>query len=147
MTRHQFFGVTEHSKAAKHRLDDARALLKEQRWRRAMYLGGYAIECLLMAKLMKMYHCRQLSDLENVLQARGALSANATIFTHQLEILIGLTQRLGQLWQHADHWRSFTLVNRWVPAWRYSADLSNRDDADRFLCAVATVSQWIENNV
>lgn len=39
---------------------------------------------------MKMYQCRHLTDLEDVLQARGVLAAHATIFTHQLEILMGL---------------------------------------------------------
>lgn len=147
MARRQFYGVSEQAKAAKHRLDDARALFKQKRWRGAMYLGGYAIECLLKAKLMKMYRCRHLTDLEDVLQARGVLAAHATIFTHQLEILMGLTQRLANLRQHADDWRRFNLVNRWVPAWRYSGDLSNRDDAERFLDAVMALSRWIENNV
>jgi hypothetical protein len=39
------------------------------------------------------------------------------------------------------------MVNRWVPAWRYTADLSNRDDAEDFLAAVDKVSLWIENNI
>ena len=32
-------------KAALQRKNDAHALLEKQRWRGAMYLGGYAIEC------------------------------------------------------------------------------------------------------
>jgi len=48
-----YSGITEQTKASVHRLDDARALLREQRWRGSMYLAGYAIECQLKAKLMQ----------------------------------------------------------------------------------------------
>jgi hypothetical protein len=41
----------------------------------------------------------------------------------------------------------FNMVNRWVPAWRYTADLSNPDDAKDFLDAVEKFSHWIEHNI
>ena len=47
MSRNLYYGVSEQGKAGKHRLDDARALLNSVRWRGAMYLAGYAVECLL----------------------------------------------------------------------------------------------------
>lgn len=53
-----------------------------------MYLAGYSIECLLKAKLMKIFDCQNLLDLEDELQRRHLLAANATIFTHQLESLV-----------------------------------------------------------
>jgi hypothetical protein len=37
-------------------------------------------------------------------------------------------------------------VNRWVPAWRYAADLSRREDAEDFLEAVEKITHWIEAN-
>ena len=40
MTRDLFYGVTEQGKAAKYRLDDAKALLNADRWRGSMYLAG-----------------------------------------------------------------------------------------------------------
>jgi HEPN domain-containing protein len=40
----------------------------------------------------------------------------------------------------------FNIVNRWIPAWRYSADRSNREDAEDFLEAVEKVLHWIEHN-
>ncbi len=57
-----FYGISEQSKAGKHRLDGARALLNAVRWRGAMYLAGYAIECQLKAKLMRMFNCRHLRE-------------------------------------------------------------------------------------
>ncbi len=88
MARNHFIGVREQLKSSIHRLDDAKALLDASRWRGAMYLAGYSIECLLKAKLMKIFDCQNLLDLEDELQRRHLLAANATIFTHQLESLV-----------------------------------------------------------
>jgi hypothetical protein len=142
-----FYGVSEQSKAGKHRMDDARALLNAVRWRGAMYMAGYSIECLLKTKLMRMYDCRHLRELEDELQRRGVLPAQASIFTHQLELLLRLAQGLERLRQSEEHWRLFNMVNRWVPVWRYTADQSNPEDAADFLAAVGRISQWIENNI
>ncbi len=128
-------------------MDDARALFNAVRWRGAMYLAGYSIECLLKTKLMQMFDCRHLRELEEELQRRGVLAAQATVFTHQLEVLLRLAQALDRLRQNGSLWSQFNIVNRWVPAWRYTADLSRREDAEDFLEAVEGVARWIENNV
>jgi HEPN domain-containing protein len=140
-------GVSEQAKASQHRLDDARALSDAARWRGAMYLAGYAVECLLKAKLMRMFDCRHLRELEEELQRRGAIAEHATVFTHALEVLLRLTRRMDHLRQDQAMWRLFNTVNRWVPAWRYTSDLSNREDAEDFLAAVDGIRHWIEHNV
>jgi HEPN domain-containing protein len=142
-----FYGVSEQGKAGRHRMDDARALLNAVRWRGAMYMAGYSIECLLKTKLMRMFDCRHLRELEEELHRRGVLPVHAGIFTHQLELLLRLAGGLDRLRRNEEHWRLFNMVNRWVPAWRYTAALSNRDDAEDFLAAIGKVSQWIENNL
>jgi HEPN domain-containing protein len=146
MTRDLFYGVSEQGRAGKHRLDHARALLNAVRWRGAMYLAGYAVECLLKTKLMRKFDCRHLRELEEELQRRGVISTHATIFTHQLEVLLRLTDGLDRLRQNEPLWRLFNIVNRWVPAWRYAADLSRREDAEDFLEAVEKITHWIEAN-
>ena len=75
MSHDLYIGVSEQSKASMHRLDDARALINAERWRGAMYMAGYAVECLLKTKLMQVYGCRTLRELENELQRRGLLDA------------------------------------------------------------------------
>ena len=95
MMRDFFYGVTEQGKAAKHRMDDARALLNAVRWRGAMYMAGYAIECLLKSNLMHMFECRHLRELEEELHRRGMLPQQGTVFTHQLEMLLRLGQWSG----------------------------------------------------
>jgi hypothetical protein len=82
MMHNLFHGVSEQGKAGKHRMDDARALLNAVRWRGAMYMAGYSVECLLKTKLMRTFDCRHLRELEEELQRRGMLPAQATVFTH-----------------------------------------------------------------
>lgn len=110
-------------------------------------MAGYAVECLLKAKLMRMYGCRHLRELAEELQQRGLLAADTTVFTHQLELLLRLSQGIDRLRQNQAMWRAFNRVNRWVPAWRYSSDLSNRADAEDFLEAVDQVLHWVEHNI
>ena len=62
MNRDLHYGISEQAKASRHRLDDAKALLDASRWRCAIYIAGYAVECLLKTKLMQMYNCRHLRD-------------------------------------------------------------------------------------
>ena len=38
-------------------------------------------------------------------------------------------------------------VNRWVAAWRYTADLSNSNEAKDYLTAVVKVSHWVGHNI
>jgi len=146
MSRDLYGGVTEQAKASRHRLDDAHVLLTT-RFRGSMYLAGYAVECLLKAKLMRACGCRTLADLEKRMRERGELSANTTIFSHQLEVLLGLTGGTDRLRSATEIWHQFVKVNRWTPAWRYSPDLSNHEDADSFFRAVKDVLHWIEFNL
>lgn len=81
------------------------------------------------------------------MQRRGALAEHATVFTHHLELLFRLTQRDDQLRQHRLLWPQFVLVNRWIPAWRYTADVATRQDAADFLEAAAQTMQWLEHNI
>jgi len=142
-----YMGISEQSKASKHRLDDAHALLNVGRWRGAMYMSGYAVECLIKTKLMRIYNCRNLYELEDELQRRGRLVRHATVFTHHLELLLRLTQTFDRLRQNRIFWPQFNIVNSWIPAWRYSSNLANRQDAQVFLKAVKNVMDWIDNNI
>ena len=41
----------------------------------------------------------------------------------------------------------YALANKWHPAWRYSSDPANRDEAEKFLNAVRDLRDWITNNI
>ena len=142
-----FDGVSQLKKAAKHRMDDAEALFRESRWRGSMYMAGYSIECRLKAKLMDMFGCLNLGELEVELQNRGILALKATIYSHNLLTLLRLTGSRERMSLDEPLWDQFILVNSWIPGWRYSSDLSHVAEASEFLGAVKDVSRWIENNV
>lgn len=112
-----------------------------------MYLAGYSIECLLKAKLMRMFDCSNLRDLEDELKRRNLLGEHATIFTHQLEVLLRLANGLDRLRHNVTLWPVFSIVNRWIPAWRYNPDLSKPEDAEDYLDAVDKIRHWIDTNV
>jgi HEPN domain-containing protein len=147
MARKRYTGVSEQAKAGKHRLEDARTLLAAGRWRGAMYLAGYAVECYLKAKLMRTLGCRKLEELEDRLRERGVLAGQATIYTHHLESLMRLAGGIDRLRRNPARWRTFTLANQWIPAWRYSANLSTREDATDFLEAIEDTIHWIDRNL
>ena len=146
MLRHLYFGVSEQAKAGRHRLADARALFDAQRWRGAMYMAGYSVECLLKTKLMLKFDCDHLLELDDELQRRGVLGVRGGVFTHQFETLLRLNNGLDRLRRNRECWLLFNVVNQWVPAWRYCPDLSNRVDAVDFLEAVDGVLHWVETN-
>jgi HEPN domain-containing protein len=147
MTRELFGGVTEQAKAGIHRLEDAQVLAREKRWRGAMYLAGYGVECLLKKKLMEKFQCQRLLELEQELQQRGLLALEATVYTHQLERLLRLAGGLDRIRQNRDAWSRFNLVNRWLPAWRYSPKSVTAEDAQDFIEAVEATMKWIAANV
>jgi hypothetical protein len=111
-----------------------------------MYIGGYAIECALKVSLMRQFGCRNLFDLEDELKRRGKLRAEGTIVIHPFYPLLNLTGAIARLQADPKLWKEFTTVNEWIPAWRYSPDRSNRDDAEDFLNAVRTIKRWVESN-
>ena len=140
-------GIREQARASHQRLEDAKALLRAARWRGAMYIAGYAVECLLKTKLMQVYDCQNLRELEGVLQSRSALPIGGTIFTHQLETLFKLTPSYHRLQQNQDMLSLFNVVNRWAPKWRYVSKQTTRDEAFFFINAIEQVMHWIDNNI
>ncbi len=138
-------GVTELRKAGQHRLADAKVLFAGGRWRGAMYLAGYAVECLLKFKLMRQWQCRNLVELEDRLQEKRIAFA---AYTHSLELLLRMAGGKDRLRNNDILWRKFSnRVNGWQPAWRYDSDLSSAAQAEDFLEAVQEVLSWIENNL
>ncbi|WP_459554747.1 hypothetical protein [Lacunimicrobium album] len=146
MVRKQFHGISDQRKAGQHRLEDARNLIDGQRWRGGMYLAGYSIECLLKVKLMQIYECDHLEQLEEELQRRKLMPSQNTVFTHSLGILLNILGAKDRMRQDMAIWKLFATVNLWTAAWRYNGNASNANDAEDFYNAVCTVRNWIEHN-
>jgi hypothetical protein len=143
----RFAGVSDQSKASQHRRADAQALFEKERWRGAMYIAGYAIECLIKAKLMEMFKQGNLEGLEVELKRRHLISEGSSLFDHRIELYLRASGRLDALKDDTVLWRSFSIANRWIPSWRYNPDLSSPAATKEFLSAVDTMLRWITNNI
>lgn len=147
MNRNLHNGVSELAAASRQRLADAQALLNASRWRGAMYMAGYAVECLLKTKLLHIYDCKNLRELEDLLRQRSILPAHRTVFTHELEGLLRLTPSYSRLRQDRDFWRMFQVVNLWTPQWRYTVKQTTYQEAAKFLTFIENVMHWIHTNL
>ena len=140
-------GIREQAGASRQRLADAQALFAASRWRGAMYLAGYAVECLLKAKLMQIYDGRTLRELEAELKRRSILPAHGTVFTHQLRNLLKLAPGHNRLLQNPELHHMFSNVNRWTPHWRYDPFQADLGEATQFMLHVGRVMHWISTNL
>ena len=140
-------GISEQASASHQRLEDAKVLLNASRWRGAMYMGGYAVECLLKVKLMQIYDCQNLRALDDALRQRSILPEHRTVFTHQLEDLLRLAPGYNRLIQNRDILSLFNKVNQWVPSWRYTSKKANRREATEFITSIERFMRWINNNL
>ncbi len=142
-------GIGEQAGASLQRLTDARVLFAASRWRGAMYLAGYAVECLLKTKLMQIYDCRTLRELELELELkrRSILPAHGTVFTHHLEGLLRLAPGHHRLLNNSEMSYLFNDVNRWTPHWRYDPKQASPEEATQFMTHVDRVMHWINTNI
>ena len=147
MNRNSHNGVNELAIVSRQRLADAKILLNASRWRGAMYMAGYAVECLLKTKLMQIYDCNNLGELEDLLRQRSILPAHRTVFTHQLEDLLRLTPGYSRLMRNPEMLSLFNKVNQWTPNWRYISKLTNRREATEFITSIERFIRWINNNL
>ena len=142
-----FGGVSEQARAAVHRRADAQALLEKERWRGAMYLAGYALECTIKSRLMRKFACRNLDELDEALKQKGLIPADATVYDHRIELYVRAGGGLERLRDNQATWSRYIVANRWHPSRRYNPDLSARDDALDFLSAVDAVLAWLDANI
>ena len=147
MNRNLHDGVSELAEASPQRLADAKVLLNASRWRGAMYMAGYAVECLLKMRLMHIYDCKNLRELEDLLRQRSILPANRTVFTHQLEDLLRMTPGYNRLMRNREMLPLFNKVNQWTPNWRYTSKPTNRREATEFMTSIENFMRWVNNNL
>ena len=140
-------GISELARASRHRFADARALLRAARWQGAMYIAGYAVECLLKTKLMRIYGCRTLGELDAELQRRSILPEQGTVFTHRLRDLLKFAPGHNRLMQNREMWSLFNKVNHWTPRWRYTSEPANCQVATEFVAGIERLMHWIDNNI
>lgn len=146
MARRQPSGVSELTKASNHRLEDARALLVAKRWQGAMYMAGYAVECLHKTKLMQRYRCRTLDQLDDVLRQKRRISDRWSMYSHELLTMMELLGCVERVQTDPRMWRTVNAINQWSPAWRYTENPHAKRIAADFIVGVERVLQWIQAN-
>ena len=113
------------------RLKDARALLREQRWSGAVYLGGYAIECLLKALIVR---------------RRGLNLLPRDYWHHDLRRLIeSALFKIEREERMTEELRGYVqlLCKEWDVTLRYGERRYNRHSATRLLACVEVLRQWL----
>lgn len=151
--------IHDYKRSAARRLEDAKELVEAPTFdpqrsdaeyrhlRGAMYLAGYAAECLVKAYLIQHLNAQTLAAAVDILnqqrQQHGKEPVEQIARTaagHKILYLLQLTD-LPQypaydpkLWARAAQWRS---------SWRYDTDSVTRADAENFVNDVQAIVNWL----
>jgi hypothetical protein len=124
-------------RVAYQRLDDGNALLEINRPRAAIYLTGYAVECILKALLLV---SSPASDRAAVLATfRGSVAHNIDWLREQL------VRRIGRF--PVGEARHVSLVTSWSVDLRYEPGPGDPDDARAFLAAADAILNWADGRM
>jgi hypothetical protein len=124
-------------RVAYQRFDDGQALLRIGRSRGAIYLTGYAVECILKALLV----------ISTPAGARaGVLAEFRGAVAHNIDWLRGrLIQRIGRL--PVGENRHVSLVSSWATDLRYEPGPGDPEDAEAFLTAAQSILAWADGRM
>lgn len=123
---------------ATQRLEDAEILFNNGRTTGAIYLGGYAVECLLKAMLLASTPARSHARL--IGEFRGGRAHNYDALRQQYRRASGapFPPEIAE---------AFTRVNSWGPDMRYNASVRPRSEAAAFLGSVQAIRRWSEGRL
>ena len=155
--------IQDYKRSAVRRLEDAKELLENptlnpqrsdadsRHLRGAMYLAGYAVECLVKAYLIQQRNAQTLAAAGDVLnrqrqqQGKEPIKQIArTAAGHKIQYLLQLTDLPQYPMYDAKLWAR---VAQWRSSWRYETDAIARSDAEEFLSNVQAVADWISPKI
>lgn len=120
------------------RLEDAEYLLGAKRTTGAIYLAGYAVECMLKALLIATTPKGQRRAI--VESFRGAKA-------HDFDWLKAAYLRAGGPPLPANILQAFGMVNRWTTVLRYRARAIELAEARVFFTAVRQITEWANGRI
>ena len=130
-----FAGRSDQAGAAEQRRRDATTLLSGKRWLGSIYMMGYAIECALKAKLMRIHDELDLTKLQAKLSERRGTAIE--LQTHSLEYLFNLLEVKDRM---SDSREGIAVRNalaycnsKWSSELRYSRRDGTEDECTDFL--------------
>ena len=131
---------------ADRRFEDAKVLLKKKRTNAAMYLAGFAIECLLKAQLLEQFRWLQSARLPKSSEETRlwCLCYRWHDLDEILGRLTGIVQRLErESKSNRPYARLRSICGKWTIFARYSPLTASTDEAREFLGAVEEVRRWL----
>ena len=153
-------GKSQYRKVAARRLKDAQELLQPpsidadeqgadtRHLRAAVYLAGYAVECILKVYIIS--QAAPATSLAGAVEARRALGEQIPNLLgaegHRLDILLALTD-LETRFVSNERKRDWSLCVKWKSTWRYDPDPPARTFAFEFVAAVRRLYRWVERQV
>jgi len=124
-------------RVAYQRYEDGRLLLEINRFQAAVYLTGYAVECMLKALLIASTPPK--ARLAVTASFRGAIAHDIGWLREQL------VARIGRLPVSAA--RSVTFVSSWSTDLRYEPGPGDPDDAEAFRAAAEAILRWADGRM
>ena len=124
--------------AAYQRIDDAQLLFNGGRTTSAVYLGGYAVECILKSLLISSVLRRDRARILGLFHGRLA---------HDFDWLTMQYVKRSKAVLPRDVSRYLTRVRSWSTDLRYNPATIRRDDARLFLDAVKSILHWVEGKL
>lgn len=114
-------------------MEDARVLLERRRFLGAVYLAGYAIECLLKY---------------GVTRRQATLHLAEEFETHDVDRLLNASGLLLALQSESQIAAMFSeIVDKWGPELRYRTKALSQGDASRLYDLTVQVYNWVNENV
>ncbi len=125
-------------RAAQQRLEDAQVLLAGGRTTGAVYMAGYAVECMLKALLLA-----QSADRARKMLLRSFRGVKA----HDFESLKLRYSRIGGARFPGGVTRAFSVVSTWKTDFRYKATMVDRREAETFLRSVQAIFDFADRRL
>ncbi len=154
--------IQDYKRSAVKRLEDAKELLEpptfdpqrsdadHRHLRGAMYLAGYAAECLVKAYLIQHMNAQTLAAAVDILnqqrrqQGKEPVEQIArTAAGHKILYLLQLTD----LPQYPAYDPMWARVAQWRSSWRYETDPVARADTENFLKDVQAIVNWLSPKI
>lgn len=156
----EYDGISQYRKAAARRIKDAEELLqpptvdaREQgaetrHLRAAVYLAGYAVECILKVYLIsQVASANSLSDAVEARRAMGEQLPNLLgAEGHRLDVLLSLTDLEAQF-SDEERRQDWSLCVKWKSTWRYDPNPPPATFAFEFVAAVRRIYRWVERQI
>jgi hypothetical protein len=126
---------------------DANSLRQQKRWRGAMYLLGYVIECKLKTRLMEKFKAGTLKELETKLTTRYKKEIQLTTNKgHSIALLMQLfpEQPLQKINEDAELRVAYNVCAQWQTIWRYDPKPSNEQECQSFFEKTERLLRYVD---